>query len=180
MEVKMELEKDLSKRDAITFLRQLADSLENNQSLKVDAQSITIPKTAEISLEYEEEDDAVELEIEFNWTKVDRSKAGKFEVFEGKKSGWYFRLKASNGQTILISQMYKTKQGAEKGVASIKKNANKSNIEYRTSQSDQSYFVLKSANSQVIGTSQMYKRLAGCEKGARSVLNNATDAVIEK
>jgi uncharacterized protein YegP (UPF0339 family) len=74
-------------------------------------------------LEYEEDGDAVELEIEINWNKSDRQQGGKFEVFEGKKSGWYFRLKARNGQTVLISQMYKRLAGCEKGTKSVLKNA---------------------------------------------------------
>lgn len=175
----MEIEKDLSQKDAITFLRQIADALENNRSIKIEGQSVTIPQSAEISLEYEEEGDETELEIEFNWTKAQPAAVGKFEIFKGKKSGWYFRLRARNGQTILTSQRYKTKQGTEKGVASRKKNASENNIEYRTSQSDQPYFVLKAANNEVVGTSQMYKRKAGCEKGARSVVSNALDATVE-
>ncbi|MCP5019398.1 MAG: DUF1508 domain-containing protein, partial [Ketobacter sp.] len=175
----MEIEKDLSKKDAIAFLRQIADALEKNQPITIDKQSITIPQTTEISLEYEEDGDEVELEIEFNWSKANRSQTGKFELFEGKNGGLYFRLKASNGQVILTSQKYKTKQSAEKGVASIKKNASENNIEYRTSQSDQPYFVLKATNGEVIGTSQMYKRRAGCEKGARSVISNAPNATVE-
>lgn len=175
----MEIEKDLSKKDAIVFLRQIADALEKNQPIAIDKQSITIPPTTEISVEYEEEGDEVELEIEFNWSKVKRSQGGKFELFEGKTSGWYFRLKANNGQVILTSQKYKTKQGAEKGITSIKKNASENNIEYRASKSDQPYFVLKATNNEIIGTSQMYKRRAGCEKGAKSVVNNALSASVE-
>lgn len=65
----MEIEKDLSKKDAILFLRQLADALEKDEAINIEGQSVTIPITAEISLEYEEEVDDVELEIEFNWSK---------------------------------------------------------------------------------------------------------------
>lgn len=120
----MEIDKDLSQKDAIVFLRQIADALEKNKALTIEGQSVTIPKTAEITLEYEEQGDDTELEIEFNWTKAKPAAAGKFEIFKGKKSGWYFRLRALNGQTILTSQRYKTKQGVEKGVVSIQKNAN--------------------------------------------------------
>jgi amphi-Trp domain-containing protein len=179
METSMEIEKDLSQKDAVIFLRHIADALEKNEAITVGGQSITIPKAAEISLEYEEDGDDTELEIEFNWTKAKHAAVGKFELFKSKSSGWYFRLRAPNSQTILTSQRYKTKQGAEKGVVAIKKNALEENIEYRTSQSDQPYFVIKAANGEVIGTSQMYKRKAGCEKGARSVVSNATDAAIE-
>lgn len=172
----MEIEKELNKEESIAFLRQLANALENGQSFSItEDKSIAIPKNLGVSVEYEENDDEIELEIELSWSKSHQSQQGKFEVFAGK-SEWYFRLKASNGQTILSSEGYKSKQGAEKGVASVKKNANEAQIEYRTSKSDQPYFVLKAANGEIIGTSQMYKRQSSCEKGARSVINHASAA----
>lgn len=178
-ETAMEFEKDLSRPDMISFLRQLADALENDSRISVDQKSLTIPATADFSLEYEEEGDNVELELEINWSKVERAKAGKFELFKGKNNSWYFRLKAGNGQTILTSQKYSSKQAAVNGVSAVKKNSIDSNIEYRESQSGQPYFVLKSSNGQIIGTSQMYRRKAGCEKGARSVVNHAGEALVD-
>ena len=90
-----------------------------------------------------------------------------------------FQVESSKWSDNIDKSDYKSKQGAEKGVAAVKKSANENNFDYRTSQADQPYFVLKAANGEVIGTSQMYRRLAGCEKGARAVVNNAADAVIE-
>ncbi len=174
----MEIEKSLSKEDTIVFLRQLAYALEKNLALNIGDTSISISPALEISLEYEENGDESELEIEFNWTRTDRPKRSKFEIFEAKNGGWYFRLKARNGQTILASQKYTTKQGAEKGIASIKKNVRKKNIEFRSSPSEQRCFVLKATNGEIIGTSQMYKRKASCEKGARAVLNITSAAEV--
>ena len=39
--------------------------------------------------------------------------AGKFEVKATKNGQFMFNLKASNGEIILTSEMYKTKNGAE-------------------------------------------------------------------
>ncbi|GEA20347.1 YegP family protein [Vibrio harveyi] len=36
---------------------------------------------------------------------------------------YYFVLKADNGQVIATSEMYASKQGAEKGIDSVKSNA---------------------------------------------------------
>ena len=38
-----------------------------------------------------------------------------------EKKRWYFILKANNNETILVSELYNTKQGAEKGIKAIKK-----------------------------------------------------------
>lgn len=175
----MEIEKELTKEESIAFLRQLADALESGQALPIEADTtVFMPQNLEISMEYEESEEESELELELHWTKTGEPRAGKFELYAGKSGRWFFRLKASNGQTILSSDGYKTKQGAEKGVASVKNNARSEQIEYRTSKSEQPYFVLKAANGEIIGTSQMYKRKTGCQKGARSVINNAPNAEI--
>ncbi len=49
--------------------------------------------------------------------------AGKFEIKEGSGGKFRFNLKAGNGQIILSSESYESKQGAEKGVESVQKNA---------------------------------------------------------
>lgn len=46
-----------------------------------------------------------------------------FERKVAKDGQDYFVLKASNGQVIGKSEMYKSKQGMENGIASVKKNA---------------------------------------------------------
>ena len=46
-----------------------------------------------------------------------------FEVQCNAPDKFRFHLKAANGQIITVSQSYKTKESAEKGIASVKKNA---------------------------------------------------------
>lgn len=47
----------------------------------------------------------------------------KFEIFKSTNGKYYFRLKASNGEIIAQSEGYSSKQGAQDGIASVKKNA---------------------------------------------------------
>lgn len=47
----------------------------------------------------------------------------KFEIFKGTNGQYYFRIKASNGQTVAISEGYIQKQSAKDTIESIKKNA---------------------------------------------------------
>lgn len=51
-----------------------------------------------------------------------------FELFKDKKGNHRFRLKAANGEIIAASQGYSSKQGAKKGIDSIKKNSKKAEI----------------------------------------------------
>lgn len=47
----------------------------------------------------------------------------KFVLFTGKDNKYYFRLQAANGETILQSEGYEAKAGAENGIAAIKDDA---------------------------------------------------------
>ena len=49
--------------------------------------------------------------------------AAKFELYKDKKGEFRFRLVASNGQTIAISEGYTSKESAKAGIESVKKNA---------------------------------------------------------
>ena len=52
----------------------------------------------------------------------------KFEVYADKKGEFRFRLKAGNGEIILASEGYVSKDGCKNGIASVRKNAADSTI----------------------------------------------------
>ncbi|MDO4318430.1 MAG: YegP family protein [Lachnospiraceae bacterium] len=47
----------------------------------------------------------------------------KFEIYEDKSGEYRFRLKATNGQIIAVSEGYKAIAGCKNGIESVKKNA---------------------------------------------------------
>lgn len=99
-----------------------------------------------------------------------------FEVFRSNSNNqYYFRLKAENGQIILSSEGYTTKDNCLNGVASVKLNSPfDSNYLRLTANNGQYYFNLKSMhNSQIIGTSELYVSQQGRENGIDSVKRNA-------
>lgn len=53
----------------------------------------------------------------------------KFEMYEDKAGDFRFRLKATNGQIIAVSEGYKTKASCENGIESVQKNAAEAEIE---------------------------------------------------
>lgn len=53
----------------------------------------------------------------------------RFEVKTAKDGRQYFTLKASNGQVIGQSQMYKTASGCKNGMASVQRNAPDAKVE---------------------------------------------------
>ena len=48
---------------------------------------------------------------------------GEFELKKNDRGQYYFNLKASNGQIIASSQMYKNRANALKGIESVRKHA---------------------------------------------------------
>lgn len=101
----------------------------------------------------------------------------KFEIISRKSDEFQFNLKASNGEIILTSEGYTTKENCKKGIESVKKNSlNDGRFERKMSSSGKYFFNLKAVNGQVIGTSEMYESDANREKGIASVKKNAPTA----
>ncbi|HEY9381445.1 MAG TPA: YegP family protein [Burkholderiales bacterium] len=99
---------------------------------------------------------------------------GSFELKRSKSNDYYFVLKAENGNVILTSEMYKTKDSAENGIASVQKNCVLDERYARaTSAANGKFrFNLTAANHQVIGTSELYETEATREAGIASVKRN--------
>jgi len=107
--------------------------------------------------------------------------AGKFECYKDKAGEYRFRLKASNGQTILSSEGYKDKSSCSKGIASIRKNCgNPKRFVKKQTASGKFVFSLTATNGQVIGTSQTYASASGCNNGMKSVANSAPGATVHE
>lgn len=104
---------------------------------------------------------------------------GKFEIKKRKSGEFQFDLKAGNGQIILSSEGYTTKENCKKGVESVKKNSQvDTRFEKLEAKNGKPYFTLKATNGQVIGTSEMYESIANRDSGIASVKKNAHDAEV--
>lgn len=106
--------------------------------------------------------------------------AAKFEIKKGSSGKYRFNLKAGNGEVILSSETYESKQGAERGIESVKTNApNDSRYERKEASNSQPYFILKAANGEPIGRSETYSSKSAMENGIESVKKNAPSANVE-
>ena len=120
---------------------------------------------------------------------------GKFVIYE-KETGFRFRMKATNGETIATSELYTTLPSAESGIASVRKNSPKAKLEDLTQpvrkkvtnpkfqhfEDKAGYFRfnLYARNGQVVASSQGYTSREACLAGIESVRANAPDAPIEQ
>ncbi len=104
----------------------------------------------------------------------------KFTLFKGADVKFYFNLKAKNGERILQSEGYNTKQGCLMGIFSVKNNAPyDGRYDRKTTTNAQYYFVLKAENGQAIGVSEMYTSAQGRDNGIEAVKHDAPNAPIE-
>lgn len=108
--------------------------------------------------------------------------AGRFELVQSARGPFYFVLKAGNGEVILTSEMYTSKQAALSGIASVRANAMVDGRFIRkTSSGGSHYFNLSAANGEVIGASEMYASPAGRDHGIESVkVNSQSNDLVER
>ncbi|MEM8506178.1 MAG: YegP family protein [Bacteroidota bacterium] len=104
---------------------------------------------------------------------------GKFEIKSSASDKCMFNLKADNGQVILTSQSYTSKDGCKNGIESVRKNSQSdAQFERKTAKDGSPFFTLNATNGQVIGKSEMYSSKEAMEKGIASVKKNALGAEI--
>ena len=116
---------------------------------------------------------------------------GKF-VIKQAKTGVKFDLKATNGQVIASSQIYKSLPTCKNGIASVAKNAPLAAIEDQTiegfavekhpkfqiytDKAGEFRFRLRAKNGQIIAASEGYTTMKACRNGIASVQKNSVDA----
>lgn len=106
--------------------------------------------------------------------------AGWFELSKSSDGQFRFVLKAGNAETILTSELYKSKASATNGIASVQNNcATDARYEKKVAANGKAFFNLKAANSQVIGTSQMYASEAARDNGIASVKTNGVSQTVK-
>ncbi len=105
--------------------------------------------------------------------------AGKFEIFKDRGGKFRFRLKASNGETILASQGYASRSGVYTGIRSVRTHCKRKACFDVKKTASGHRFNLVASNGRVIGTSETYKTPRACAAGVKSVQSNAPKAKVE-
>jgi uncharacterized protein YegP (UPF0339 family) len=102
----------------------------------------------------------------------------RIETFDGIDGQFYFHLVAKNGEIVLRSEGYGSKQSAENGAQSVLQNAQaESAFELRDAQNGEAYFVIKAANHEVIGVSETYVSRSNAQRAAATVRGLVTELV---
>ena len=106
---------------------------------------------------------------------------GKFKVFRSSvNQQFYFRFNASNGEQILSSEMYTTKQNCLNGIAAVKARAPFDSAYLRLDNFGDYRFNMISPNYQVIArSSEGYVNKQNRENAIEVVKKEAPTALIE-
>lgn len=106
---------------------------------------------------------------------------GKFEIYNDNAGEYRFRLQASNGETVLVSQGYKARSGAKNGIEAVRENADDDDrFEMSTTPTGAYRFSLKAKNNQVIGQSQNYTSASARDNGVKAVARAAEGGKVEE
>ena len=101
---------------------------------------------------------------------------GKGNVVE---ENYFFELRASNGERLLVSEEYTTYAGAIKGIQTHKDNAEKGNFRITLSKKGEYIFKLLTAKNTLLCTGANYKSLERCERAIASTKRFAATAVVQ-
>ena len=107
--------------------------------------------------------------------------AARFELYEDTAGEFRFRLKAANGEIVLASEGYTTKENALNGIESVRANAGDP-LQYEKSETETGKFrfALTAKNHQVIGQSQNYESATGRDHGIEAVGRAADSAGVDQ
>lgn len=118
---------------------------------------------------------------------------GKF-LIKKTETGIVFHLRAANGETIGVSEVYRSEESCKKGIESVMKTSQTAGIEDKTlsrskelkhpkfeiykDKGSKFRFRLLAHNGQEVLASQPYTAKASCRNGINSVILNAPSAEI--
>lgn len=111
--------------------------------------------------EYEEESE------EFFEERSARVLLGKYEIFP-VKDAFLYRLKASNGEILVVSEMYKSAKGALTAIETVKKNIKTGKLQVSQDKHGLWQFKLLASNQRMLVVSANYTTQTSCERAANS------------
>lgn len=112
--------------------------------------------------------------------EIDKTKyQGKYEIYS-TENGFMFKLKASNGEVLVDSEVYSTKKSCRDAIDSLKRNVEEGTYKVFRDKHDLFHFQLTAKNNRVISISANYKT----EKSATSAMESfkrfaASENIIE-
>lgn len=109
---------------------------------------------------------------------IDLKETGKYQLYKEDSKSFFVKLLASNGQVLLVSQRYASKQSASNGIESIKKAIGNQNFTIEKDKQNRFQFNIYTANKQLLISGESYPQKANCQKAIQSVIRFGTLAKV--
>lgn len=104
-----------------------------------------------------------------------------FELSKASDGQFRFVLKGDGSKTLLLSELYRAKDSAQGGIASVQKSCGSdARYEKKVAADGKFFFNLKAANNQVIGTSPMYASEQARDAAIAAVKADGANAVVRE
>jgi uncharacterized protein YegP (UPF0339 family) len=99
--------------------------------------------------------------------------SARYELKAAPGHQFIFYLKAGNGEIILASETYRSKNDALQAIEAVRKHCSLADrFERKYSARSQPFFILRSVDDEILGRSETYASEGAREKGIRSVMKN--------
>ena len=102
---------------------------------------------------------------------------GKYEIFQVKDS-YIYRLKASNGEILVTSELYSSLKGAQSAIDTVIKNAETGELQISKDKHGLFQFKLFGGNKRLLVISANYPTQSNCESAAESFKRFAANSPI--
>ncbi len=139
---------------------------------KVEAEKEVLEeKDAEEASDEEKEKDTIKIRGAYTEVAGEVGKAkvpGKFEVFP-EDDQFKYRLKANNGEILVVSYGYSTRDGAHAGIDTLKKNIEGGIVSYITDKNGRSQWRLSTPNdARIVAMGESYSSLGNAQSAFAS------------
>ena len=140
--------------------------IETKEEMKVEEVNVVEDKAQEVE------------EVSVDTTKPKKYQ-GKYEVYQ-EGSFFKYRLKASNGEVLCVSEMYKTKKGCIDAISTLKKNLEEGLIKIDMDKHGLYKFKLFAKNHRLLLLSANYPTKERAERAKNSFLRFSTTDIIKE
>ena len=168
----VETEEELKKEDEVveeksTKEPEVVEAKEEPKVSEVVEESEAEPEVVETEEEPKEEDIAEDVDDDKDEERKGRSYDGKYEIYQ-ENNYYRYRLKASNGEILFVSEMYTSRLTVIKAIDNLKRNLSTGRTDVFADKKKNYKFKLTASNNRVMAISANYPS----EKGAQSALES--------
>lgn len=106
--------------------------------------------------------------------------SASFYLERNDQGKWHWRLSGDDAATLLVSELYESRQGAENGIVSVRSHAvDEKNFRPMAAKDGRYYFTLVAVNHETIGTSPLWGDVGERDRRVKETMRAAPVAPVE-